>query len=40
MPVHLYGQACEMGSILKVARRHNWWVVEDNAQAQGAIWEE
>ena len=39
MPVHLYGQACEMGPILAVARRHGLWVVEDNAQAQGAAWE-
>lgn len=36
MPVHLYGQACEMTAIMEVARRHNLFVVEDNAQAQGA----
>lgn len=36
MPVHLYGQACEMESILRVATAHNLKVVEDNAQAQGA----
>jgi len=40
MPVHLYGQACEMGPILAIARRHGLWVMEDNAQAQGAAWEE
>ena len=39
MPVHLYGQACEMGAIMEVAQRHGLWVVEDNAQAQGATWE-
>ena len=39
MPVHLYGQACEMGPIMDIARRHGLWVVEDNAQAQGAMWE-
>ena len=36
IPVHLYGQACEMPSIMAVARQHGLWVVEDNAQAQGA----
>jgi dTDP-4-amino-4,6-dideoxygalactose transaminase len=36
MPVHLYGQACEMGSIMAVAEKHNLFVIEDNAQAQGA----
>lgn len=39
MPVHLYGQACEMGAIMELARRHDLWVVEDNAQAQGAAWQ-
>ncbi|MFD2718416.1 DegT/DnrJ/EryC1/StrS family aminotransferase [Hymenobacter monticola] len=38
MPVHLYGQACEMEPIMEVARKHGLWVVEDNAQAQGAAW--
>ena len=36
MPVHLYGQACEMGPIMDIARRHGLRVVEDNAQSQGA----
>ena len=36
MPVHLYGQACEMESIMAIAKKHNLYVVEDNAQAQGA----
>jgi dTDP-4-amino-4,6-dideoxygalactose transaminase len=39
MPVHLYGQACEMGTIMEVAQRHGLWIVEDNAQAQGATWQ-
>ena len=39
MPVHLCGQACEMGPIMDIARKHGLWVVEDNAQAQGAAWE-
>ena len=36
MPVHLYGQACEMEAIMAIARKHNLLVVEDNAQAHGA----
>ena len=36
MPVHLYGQACDMQSIMGIARRNNLYVIEDNAQAQGA----
>jgi dTDP-4-amino-4,6-dideoxygalactose transaminase len=39
MPVHLYGQACEMSAIMDVARSKSLWVVEDNAQAHGASWE-
>lgn len=36
MPVHLYGQACEMEAIINIAKRYNLKVVEDNAQAHGA----
>lgn len=36
IPVHLYGQACDMDVILAVARKHNLYVVEDCAQAHGA----
>ncbi|MXV52830.1 aminotransferase [Pedobacter sp. HMF7647] len=36
MPVHLYGQACEMESIKTIAEKHNLFVIEDNAQSQGA----
>lgn len=38
MPVHLYGQCCEMGPIMEIAGRHGIAVVEDNAQSQGAAW--
>ena len=38
MPVHLYGQACDMDQIMKVARTHHLFVVEDCAQAHGAIY--
>ncbi len=36
MPVHLYGQACEMEAIVAIAKKNNLFVVEDNAQAHGA----
>jgi dTDP-4-amino-4,6-dideoxygalactose transaminase len=38
MPVHLYGQPCDMGRIQDISRKHNLYVVEDNAQAHGAKW--
>lgn len=38
MPVHLYGQACEMDPIMAIAEEHGLYVVEDNAQAHGARW--
>lgn len=36
MPVHLFGQVSEMEKIMKIARRHKLFVVEDNAQSHGA----
>ena len=36
MPVHLYGQSCEMDKIMAIANKHKVFVVEDNAQSQGA----
>ena len=36
MPVHLFGQACEMQPLLALAERRGFYIVEDNAQAHGA----
>lgn len=36
MPVHLCGQACEMETIITIAKKYNLKIIEDNAQAQGA----
>lgn len=33
IPVHLYGQACDMDAIMAIAKKHNLWVIEDCAQA-------
>jgi perosamine synthetase len=36
MPVHLYGQPCNMEKINKIAKKHNLFVIEDAAPAIGA----
>lgn len=38
LPVHLYGQACNMSKIKDVAKRHGLFVIEDCAQCHGAKW--
>ena len=36
IPVHLYGQSCEMDKIIKIAKKYKIKAIEDCAQAQGA----
>jgi len=36
LPVHLYGQLCDMANIDKIAKKHNLKVIEDCAQSHGA----
>ena len=40
LPVHLYGQLCEMKAINEIAQKHNLLVVEDAAQAHGSQFSE
>ena len=36
VPVHLFGRAANMEAIIRIAKEHNLYVIEDNAQAIGA----
>ena len=38
LPIHLYGQACDMDPILEIARKHNLVIIEDACQAHGAVY--
>jgi len=38
IPVHLYGQPCDLDAALALCRKRGWWLLEDAAQAQGARW--
>lgn len=39
LPVHIYGQMCEMDQICAIAKKHHLKVIEDCAQAHGALYQ-
>ncbi len=40
LPVHLYGQTCEMDKINEIAKKNNLKVIEDSAQSHGAYYKD
>ena len=38
VPIHLYGQACDMDAILEIAQKYNLAIIEDACQAHGAFY--
>jgi perosamine synthetase len=40
IPVHIYGQACNMDAIMDIAKKYNLKVIEDCAEAHGAMYGE
>lgn len=40
IPVHLYGQACKMDEIMKIAEEYDLHIIEDVAQAFGGKWKD
>jgi perosamine synthetase len=39
IPVHLYGQSCDMATIMEIAKQYNLKVIEDCAEAHGAMFD-
>lgn len=39
VPVHLYGQSCDMATIMEIAKQYNLKVIEDCAEAHGAMFD-
>lgn len=39
IPVHLYGQPCDMGKLCSIAKENGLYIVEDCAEAHGAEWD-
>lgn len=38
IPVHIYGQVCDMDAIMRIAKKYNLFVIEDCAEAHGATY--
>lgn len=38
LPVHVFGQPCPMDEIMRIAKKHNLYVIEDACEAIGAKW--
>lgn len=38
IPVHIYGQPCDMNAVMAIAKKHHLFVVEDCAEAHGATY--
>jgi dTDP-4-amino-4,6-dideoxygalactose transaminase len=38
VPVHLFGQCANMDEVMRIAKKHNLFVIEDTAQAIGAFY--
>lgn len=38
MPVHIFGKMCDMDAVCEIAKKYNLYVVEDAAEAHGAIY--
>jgi perosamine synthetase len=38
MPVHIFGNPCDMDAIHQIASRHNLFIIEDAAEAHGALY--
>jgi dTDP-4-amino-4,6-dideoxygalactose transaminase len=40
IPVHLYGQPSDVEPVIAIARKHNFWIIEDRAQAHLACYKD
>jgi len=40
IPVHLYGNPCNMGALFEIAKRYSLYIIEDAAESLGAIYQE